>query len=175
MPINFKPIHYVTSKRPEKYQLALKTSVGSMSLSKPYLPNEFMQRYYAFKLFTPNSRYTVQYDNWPRLALAYQSIKRILKERVLPRPSDQYSVDGTLRSAHENKLIWLSPLAAQANIIRCGWKAVAEMGDWRAWCKKLEYGSTLESSLPSKLKTLTVWFPVPLQIKLALFKETERK
>jgi hypothetical protein len=46
--------------------------------------------------------------------------------------------------------------------MRCGWKAVVEMGACRAWCKKLEYGSMRESSLPSKLKTLTVWLPVPL-------------
>jgi hypothetical protein len=43
-----------------------------------------------------------------------------------------------LRSTHVNRLTWLSVLAAAANIILCGWKAVAAMGIWRAWCRKLE-------------------------------------
>lgn len=65
MPIKFKPIHDVTPKRPEKYQLTLKTSVGSMTPSKSYLPGEFMQRYYAFKLYipqTPDTPYNVTID-----------------------------------------------------------------------------------------------------------------
>lgn len=69
---------------------------------------------------------------------------------------NQSSEPGTFFSAQVNRLIWLSPLAEQANIMRCGWNAVADIGAWRAWCKKLEYGSMRESSLPSKLKTLTV-------------------
>jgi hypothetical protein len=43
-----------------------------------------------------------------------------------------------------------------------GWNAVAEMGEPRFCCRKLEYGSRRESSLPSKLKTLTVCEEVPL-------------
>lgn len=45
---------------------------------------------------------------------------------------------------------------------RCGWNAVAEMGELRLCCKKLEYGSTVDNSFPSRLNTLTLWFDVPL-------------
>ena len=51
---------------------------------------------------------------------------------------------------------------------RCGWKAVAEMGEPRFCPRKLEYGSERESSLPWKLNTLTMWAEVPLRVEVSV-------
>lgn len=40
--------------------------------------------------------------------------------------------------------MWLSFRAAQASIVRWGWKAVLTMGEERLWWRKLEYGSKVE-------------------------------
>ncbi len=65
--------------------------------------------------------------------------------------------------------MWWSPRAAQPRTIdgEGRVKAVAEMGEPRFW-RKLEYGSTRESSVPSVLKTLTVCADVPLRHELVL-------
>lgn len=52
--------------------------------------------------------------------------------------------------------------------MRCGWNAVAEMGEPRFCPRKLEYGSERESSLPWKLNTLTMWAEVPLQVDISV-------
>lgn len=64
-------------------------------------------------------------------------------------------------------LMWWSPLAAAPMTMRCGWKAVAEMGEPRFCPRKLEYGSERESSLPWKLNTFTMWAEVPLQVEVS--------
>ncbi len=56
----------------------------------------------------------------------------------------------------------MSLSAAHASIMRCGWKTVAEMGDERFWCRKLEYGSKDDRNVPSMLNTLTVCLSDPL-------------
>lgn len=59
--------------------------------------------------------------------------------------------------------------------MRWGWNAVAEIGDPRFCPRKDEYGSTRLSSLPWKLKTLTMWADVPLEInQYQLPEEDER-
>lgn len=65
-------------------------------------------------------------------------------------------------------LMWWSPLAAAPITMRCGWKAVADMGEPRFCPRKLEYGSERESSLPWKLNTLTMWAEVPLQVEISV-------
>lgn len=69
--------------------------------------------------------------------------------------------------SHVKRLMWWSPRAAHPRIGRCGWNAVAEIGDPRFCCRKLEYGSSSDNSLPSRLNTLTACAEVPLQNKLA--------
>ncbi len=65
--------------------------------------------------------------------------------------------------SHEKSVMLWSPRAAQPKIGRCGWKAVAEMGDPRFCVRKPEYGSCRDSSVPSKLNTLTTCDDVPLE------------
>lgn len=87
-----------------------------------------------------------------------------LNRFVPPPPQGYYPRCNGSDFSHVNRLIWWSPRAAQLRIGRCGWKAVAEMGELRLCWRKLEYGSTRESSCPSRLNTLTVCADVPLSM-----------
>ena len=58
---------------------------------------------------------------------------------------------------------WVSFMADAAIIIRCGWNAVAEIGEDLFWCRNEVYGSKFERKLPVLvLKSLTLWRDVPL-------------
>lgn len=93
----------------------------------------------------------------PSVGTPYESS---LCEPPLPAPH-RHSALGPDRS-QVNRLMWWSPRAAAARIGLCGWNAVAEMGAPRFCCKKFEYGSSRDSSVPSKLNTLTTCAEVPL-------------
>lgn len=57
--------------------------------------------------------------------------------------------------------------------MRCGWKAVVDIGAERFWCRKLEYGSKDDKKLPLlMLKSLTVCRSVPLEVFVSKLTQT---